>query len=127
VHLGVRPFVCVHVRVHVHVRVCASVWCVCICVYPSGCILVDDGVCVRMTRHNHPWDVEECEGGWVVACVGLGSDTIEFVDGDRVGRARLGKYDSGDGQFNSPSALALVPGRGLVVREVNNYRFQVFG
>jgi hypothetical protein len=69
-----------------------------------------------------PWDVEECEGGWLVAC--YDSDTIEFVGGDvdggGVGRARLGK-------FWDPSALALVPGLGLVVRERNYGRFQVFG
>jgi hypothetical protein len=73
--------------------------------------------------------VEECEGGWLVAC--NGSDTIEFVGGDvdggGVGGARLGKYGSGDGKFKDPSALALVPGLGLVVREIHNDRFQVFG
>ena len=61
----------------------------------------------------------------------MGSDTIEFVGGDvgggGVGRARLGKRGSGDGEFYSPSALALVPGLGLVVRECINDRFQVFG
>jgi hypothetical protein len=76
-----------------------------------------------------PYDVEECDGGWLVAC--YFSDTIEFVGGDvgggAVGRARLGKYGSGDGEFNLPSALALVPGLGLVVREISNDRFQVFG
>ena len=59
------------------------------------------------------------------------SHTIEFVGGDvdggGVGRARLGKLGSGDGEFNGPSALALVPGLGLVVREFGNGRFQVFG
>jgi hypothetical protein len=74
-------------------------------------------------------DVEECEGGWLVAC--LLSNTMEFVGGDvdggGVGRARLGKLGSGDGEFNGPSALALVPGLGLVVREEFNGRFQVFG
>ena len=72
--------------------------------------------------------MEECEGGWLVAC---SSDTIEFVGGDvdggDVGRARLGKWGSGDGEFIGPSALALVPGLGLVVREIRNCRFQVFG
>ena len=74
-------------------------------------------------------DVEECEGGWLVAC--QTSHTIEFVgggvDGGGVGRARLGKRGSGDGEFRFPSALALVPGLGLVVREWDNEgRFQVF-
>ena len=65
-----------------------------------------------------------------MAC--YGSYTIEFVGGDvdggGVGRARLGKYGSGDGEFDDPSALALVPGLGLVVREMGNGgRLQVFG
>ncbi len=73
-----------------------------------------------------PYDVEECEGGWLVAC--SGSRTIEFVGGGGVGRARLGKWGSGDGEFSYPTALALVPGLGLVVREAGNGgRFQVFG
>jgi hypothetical protein len=93
---------------------------------------VEDGSFARhvATGLGGPLDVEECEGGWLVAC--YGSDTIEFVGGDvgggGVGRARLGKGGSGDGEFWFPSALALVPGLGLVVREIfNEGRLQVFG
>jgi hypothetical protein len=92
---------------------------------------VEDGSFARhvATGLSVPFDVEECEGGWLVAC--WSSHTIEFVGGDvgggGVGGARLGKYGSGDGEFNYPSALALVPGLGLVVREIINDRFQVFG
>jgi hypothetical protein len=92
---------------------------------------VEDGSFARHVAMglDGPWDVEECEGGWLVAC--WGSHAIEFVGGDvdggGVGRARLGKWGSGDGEFINPSALALVPGLGLVVREINNGRFQVFG
>jgi hypothetical protein len=94
---------------------------------------VEDGSFARhvATGLDGPLDVEECEGGWLVAC--YGSYTIEFVGGDvdgggGVGRARLGKGGSGDGEFHLPSALALVPGLGLVVREMGNEgRFQVFG
>jgi hypothetical protein len=93
---------------------------------------VEDGSFARhvATGLDGPFDVEECEGGWLVAC--FDSDTIEFVggdvDGDGVGRARLGKYGSGDGEFCWPSALALVPGLSLVVRERDNPgRLQVFG
>jgi hypothetical protein len=92
---------------------------------------VEDGSFARhvATGLDGPFDVEECEGGWLVAC--WGSNTIEFVGGDvdggGVGRARLGKYGRGDGEFHSPSALALVPGLGLVVRERINCRLQVFG
>jgi hypothetical protein len=92
---------------------------------------VEDGSFVRhvATGLDRPMDVEECEGGWLVAC--CGSNTIEFVGGDvdggGVGRARLGRYGSGDGEFSWPSALALVPDLGLVVREFGNGgRLQVF-
>ncbi len=93
---------------------------------------VEDGSFARhvATGLDGPFDVEECGGGWLVAC--FGSDTIEFVGGDvdgGVGRARLGKWGSGDGEFDCPSALALVPGLGLVVRGYSfvNGRLQVFG
>jgi hypothetical protein len=85
---------------------------------------VEDGSFVRhvATGLSDPLDVEDCDGGWLVAC--LGSDTIEFVGGDVdggcVGRARLGKWGDGDGEFISPSALALVPGLGLIVQESGN-------
>ncbi len=89
---------------------------------------VKDGFFARhvATGLHSPCDVEECEGGWLVACI-LWS-TIEFVGGGGVGRARLDKRGRGDGEFEGPSALALVPGIGLVVREMGNGgRVQVFG
>ncbi len=90
---------------------------------------VEDGSFVRHVAtglSGPPWDVEECEGGWLVAC--YSSHTIEFVGGSWFRRgARLGREGSGDGEFRYPTALALVPGLGLVVREVFNGRFQVFG
>ncbi len=88
---------------------------------------VEDGSFARhvATGLGYSWDVEECESGWLVACDS--SHTIQFVDGGGVGRARLGSRGSGDGEFYCPSALALVPGLGLVVREVGNGgRLQVF-
>jgi hypothetical protein len=59
---------------------------------------------------------------------------VEFVGygvgGDGGGRPSLGKagggYGKGDGEFWAPTALAVVPGLGLVVREVSNRRLQVF-
>ncbi len=93
---------------------------------------LQDASCVRhvATGLVDPFDVEECEDGWLVAC--FGSNTIEFVNGtgggDGAERVRLGTVGSGDGEFFGPSALALVPSLGLVVREVgNDGRFQVFG
>jgi hypothetical protein len=85
---------------------------------------VEDGSFVRQvaTGLSYPFDVEECEGGWLVACVG--SSTIAFVGGDVGGgvvRASLGMRGIGD---EAPSALALVPGLGLVVQEDDNSRLQ---
>ena len=88
---------------------------------------VEDESFVRhvATGLDCPYDVEECQGGWLVAC--LSSHTIEFVGGDLGGdgggRARLGM---GGNDFHFPSALALVHGVGLVVRELGNTRLQIF-
>ena len=65
--------------------------------------------------------MEEVEGGWLVAC--YLSHTVEFV-GDGVGggdggRPSLDGWGSGDGEFLHPSALAVVPGLGLVVRDMH--------
>jgi hypothetical protein len=95
---------------------------------------VGDGGFVRhmATGLRGPFDVEEVEGGWLVACIN--SHSVEFVcdgvDGD-IGRPFLGKAGGGrgseDGEFWYPVALATVPGLGLVVRELkNNGRLQVF-
>ena len=95
---------------------------------------VDDGGFVRhmATGLKGPCDVEEVEGGWLVAC--WDSHSVEFVGdgdgGDGGGRPSLGKaggvFGSGDGEFWSPVALAVVAGLGLVVRDWGNDRLQVF-
>ena len=88
---------------------------------------VGDGSFVRQLASGlrRPWDVEECEGGWLVVC--RFSCSVEFVGGDGAGQATLGERGSGDGEFYGPTALALVPGLGLVVREFgNDGRLQVF-
>jgi hypothetical protein len=93
---------------------------------------VEDGSFVRhvATVLGHPHDVEECEGGWLVACMGY--HCIEFVGSDVGGgagvvRASLGMAGRGDGEFIGPSALALVPGLGLVVQEAySDGRLQFF-
>jgi DNA-binding beta-propeller fold protein YncE len=96
---------------------------------------VGDGGLVRhvATGLSYPWDVEEVEGGWLVVC---GSHRVEFVDcvggaGGGGGRPSLGKAGggsgSGDGELYHPTALAVVPGLGLVVRDSGNDRLQVFG
>ncbi len=99
---------------------------------------VGDGGFVRhvATGLIDPLDVEEVEGGWLVTCES--SHTVEFVGdcdgvgGDGGGRPSLGKAGGGrgkmDGELCRPSALAVVPGLGLVVREWGNGgRLQVFG
>ncbi len=98
-----------------------------------GLFRVEDGSFERhaATEVSFPMDVEACEGGWLVAC--MSSDTIKFVGGDTGGvgvarpRASLGEYGFGDGQFTTPSSIALVPGLGLAVREAGtNGRVQLF-
>jgi hypothetical protein len=96
---------------------------------------VGDGGFVRhiATALSSPYDVEEVEGGWLVVC--HRSHTVEFV-GDGVGggvggrRPFLGRagvvYGTLDGEFCYPTALAVAPGLGLVVRETGNPRLQVF-
>jgi hypothetical protein len=99
---------------------------------------VDDGGFVGHMatgkRLNGPFDVEEVEGGWLVAC--RNSHRVEFVgevefvgdadggDGDRW--PSLGKCGRRDGEFWYPAALAVMPGLGLVVREDDGRRLQVF-
>jgi hypothetical protein len=94
---------------------------------------VEDGSFVRhiATGLSRPYDVEEYEGGWLVAC--RDSHTIEFVGRGfhcgGVGGARLGKRGTGGlghGDFMLPTALALVQGLALVVREYGSVRLQFF-
>ena len=97
--------------------------------------LVEDGSFVRHVSRglDRPYDVEECEGGWLVACplthtiAAVGGGSVGSGGDSGEGRARLGKWGTWDGEFMWPSALALVPGLGLVVRELDNGgRVQVF-
>lgn len=83
---------------------------------------VADGAFVRHAAVGlqGPYDVEECPGGWLVACIS--SHTVEFVPGRPGGPGpggfgTLGRHGPGDGEFDCPTALALVPGVGLVVRQ----------
>ncbi len=92
---------------------------------------ISDGCFVRHLRYaTGPHDVEECEGGWLVARFDETSTvavhTVEFVDSVGDFRGALGEWGDRNGQFGWPSALALVPGLGLVVREWKNRRVQFF-
>jgi hypothetical protein len=81
---------------------------------------VEDGSFVRhvATGLNSPMDVEQCKGGWLVAC--SCSHTIEFVSGAAVeggapSRSALGGMGLGSGEFFCPTTLTIVPGVGLGV------------
>jgi hypothetical protein len=96
----------------------------------AGCVKVfrvSDGSFVQdllNTGLEEPWDVEECEDGWIVAHA-YGCPRVEFlgVGGDRV---ILGERGSSGGLFfERPTSLALVPGLGLVVREGFGSRVQL--
>jgi hypothetical protein len=91
---------------------------------------VEDGSFVRhvATGLSRPYDVEECSGGWLVACNG----SIEFVSDGRGrsgdSRASSGRYVGDDGQWFVPVTLALVPSLGMVLRELDLFdgRLQFF-
>jgi hypothetical protein len=78
---------------------------------------------------DHPFDVLECapDDSFIVANRGS-HNLVKLVklsrDGAKV--AVLGKKGGGDGEFNVPTALAALPDGGMVVREWNSARFQVF-
>jgi hypothetical protein len=96
---------------------------------------VGDGGFVRhmATGLGCPMDVEEVDGGWLVACYYL--HRVELVCGGDGGvgggRPSLGKAGGRpgirDGELLGPTALAVVPGLGLLVSEIGNGgRLQVF-
>jgi hypothetical protein len=97
---------------------------------------VADGGFLRhmATGLSHPFDVEEVEGGWLAAC--WGAPQVHFVGTtSRVGGRSSGSLGSAgggrggrgdDGQLHYPTALAAVPGLGLVLREHDNWRLVVF-
>jgi hypothetical protein len=76
---------------------------------------------------SDPFDVLECasDGSFIVA----NWDSHNLIklsrDGAKVGV--FGKNGGGNGEFNYPSALAALPDGGVVVREWDGARFQVFG
>jgi hypothetical protein len=75
---------------------------------------------------NGPYDVLECASGnsFIVANT-RGHNLVKFSrDGAKI--EEYGKRGSGNGEFNAPSALTVLPEGGMVVRELGNDRFQVF-
>jgi hypothetical protein len=94
---------------------------------------VGDGAFLQhiATGLREPTDVEEVEGGWLVACQASNS----LVVARRAGGTATGSGTEptvtcagpgeAEGELHWPSGLAVVPGLGLVVREVGNVRMQV--
>jgi hypothetical protein len=72
-----------------------------------------------------PFDVLECasDGSFIVA--NYGSPNLIKLSRDGSELEVYGK--GGDGEFTDPTALAALPDGGLVVRERDGARFQVFG
>jgi hypothetical protein len=81
---------------------------------------VEDGSFVRhvATGLGDPYDVEECEGGWWIAC--RYSHTLDVVCRG-LGCGGAGRLTAvgggGDGMFQCPTAVTWVAGLGLAVRE----------
>jgi hypothetical protein len=80
----------------------------------------------RCEEVHTPFDVLECDsdGGFIAANFGCDSLVKFGRDG-----AKLGCFhgrDWGGGEFRVPSALAKLPGGGLLVRDSNGARIQVF-
>jgi hypothetical protein len=113
---------------------------------------VTDGEHVRdvadLQPLDGPCDLEQCGGGWVVACLGApvvhlvpgardslnastdapSSSTTTCADACKPSIIRLMEDGEWDDEFCYPTALAAVAGLGLVVRECGRYhgRVQVF-
>ncbi len=90
---------------------------------------VEDGSFVKhvATELLDPFDVEEGEAGWLVAC--KGSRTVVLVSGaGAVSTLRLDDQEMPEQPDPQPLpvALAVVPGVGLVVREEGVDRVRVF-
>jgi hypothetical protein len=73
-----------------------------------------------------PRDVEEVEGGWLVATGSGHRVALVPAAGGEPTAVVGGLAGSGEGQFRSVYSLALVPGLGLLVADCLNDRFQVF-
>ena len=96
------------------------------------CVFTLEGMFVRAMGSaavglQYPFDVMECahDNSFIVANHN-GNNVMKMSSGgDVVGT--YGSGGSGAGHFNSPSAMAALPGGGMIVRERNGNRFQVFG
>ena len=97
------------------------------------CIFTATGDFVRsLPTGKNPRDVVEVDGGASFVVANARDDTLCKVSGASGAVTHFGSAGSGNGQFNSSVALAVVPRGGsgggveLVVLEGGNSRFQVF-
>jgi hypothetical protein len=96
------------------------------------CVFTVSGECWAVVGNSeeglsYPYDVLEyaSDGSFIVANFS-GDNLIKLsVDGVKLGL--YGKKGSGNGEFNQPTALAALLNGGMVVRECDGERFQVFG
>ena len=95
------------------------------------CVFSMAGAFVRsVPAGSRPRDVVECDGGASFVVVSSDADKMAKVSASAGSVASFGSFGSGLGQFNTPSALAVVASVGsgvqLVVLEAGGRRFQVF-
>jgi tripartite motif-containing protein 71 len=75
---------------------------------------------------NSPFDVLQCDSGGSFVVANFYAHNLLIVSHEGVTSGVYGKEGCGDGEFNWPSALAALPDGGLIVREDDGRRFQVF-
>ncbi len=76
---------------------------------------------------NAPRDVLECASDGSFIVVSYDNDNLIKLSRDGAQVGVYGEKGGGNGEFNQPTALAALPGGGMVVRECIGARFQVFG
>ncbi len=69
----------------------------------------------------------ECDSDGRFIVANFSSDNLVKLSRDGAKVGVFGKKGGGNGEFTDPIALAALPDGGMVVRERNGARFQVFG
>jgi hypothetical protein len=91
-------------------------------------ISTEDGAIRKLLASglSGPSDVEECEGGWIVTC--WSSETVEFVGnrGSNLVSARAKLPVAPGENLSMPASLVVVPGLGLLVRNMCRGAVRVF-
>jgi hypothetical protein len=105
---------------------------VCDCINDRLCVFTITGdfvsaLCSKEQGLSAPYDVLECTVDDALLVVNAISGTLTLVsrrDGAVVGT--YGRHEAGDDEFVEPCAMASLPEGGLVIREREGRRFQVF-